>query len=74
MATLLSRCCFPGSLLFAVLVVSQAGPAAGGEIGVGDAAPAFELMGSDGQRHSLAQHRGTRGVVIAWFPKAFTSG
>ena len=41
---------------------------------VGDAAPAFSLPGSDGATHSLAQHAGKRGVVLAWFPKAFTPG
>lgn len=41
---------------------------------VGDAAPAFSLPGSDGKTHSLAQHAGARGVVLAWFPKAFTPG
>ena len=40
----------------------------------GDLAPAFELRGSDGKTHSLAEHAGKRAVVIAWFPKAFTDG
>jgi peroxiredoxin Q/BCP len=39
----------------------------------GDPAPEFELPGSDGRNHRLADHRG-RFVVLAWFPKAFTSG
>jgi peroxiredoxin Q/BCP len=37
-------------------------------------APAFSLAGSDGKTHSLAQYRGKQGVVLAWFPKAFTGG
>ena len=41
--------------------------------GVGDAAPAWELPGSDGQSHSLEALRG-KFVVIAFFPKAYTSG
>jgi peroxiredoxin Q/BCP len=41
---------------------------------VGDSAPLFELVGSDGEVHRLADHIGKRPVVIAWFPKAFTSG
>jgi thioredoxin-dependent peroxiredoxin len=41
---------------------------------VGDAAPPFDLPGSDGRRHTLAEHLGKRAVVIAWFPKAFTGG
>ncbi|MCH7742716.1 MAG: redoxin domain-containing protein [Proteobacteria bacterium] len=41
---------------------------------VGDAAPDFELMGSDGKTYSLAQFKGVKPVVIAFFPKAFTGG
>ena len=42
--------------------------------GVGDMAPEFELAGSDGEVHRLADHRGRRAVVLAWFPKAYTPG
>ncbi len=42
--------------------------------GVGDIAPAFTLPGSDGKAHSLADFKGKRAVVLAWFPKAFTGG
>lgn len=38
---------------------------------VGDLAPDFSLPGTDGRLHTLAEHRGLRPVVIAWFPKAF---
>ena len=41
---------------------------------VGDPAPAFELVGAGGARHTLADFRGRRGLVLAWFPKAFTPG
>lgn len=41
---------------------------------VGDAAPAFDLQGSDGKRHTLAEHAGRQAIVVAWFPKAFTGG
>ena len=44
------------------------------ELKVGDMAPAFSLPGSDGKTHSLADHKGKRAVVLAWFPKAFTGG
>lgn len=44
-----------------------AGPA------VGEAAPDFTLQGSDGQAYTLSEMRGQH-VVIAFFPKAFTSG
>ena len=41
---------------------------------VGDMAPDFTLTGSDGKTYSLADFRGKKPVVIAWFPKAFTAG
>jgi peroxiredoxin Q/BCP len=40
----------------------------------GDAAPAFALPGSDGATHTLAEFKGKKAVVVAWFPKAFTGG
>jgi len=44
------------------------------ELKVGDKAPAFELKGSDGKTYTLDQFKGKSGVVIAWFPRAFTGG
>lgn len=41
---------------------------------VGDAAPDFKLPGSDGKTYKLADFRGKKLVVLAWFPKAFTGG
>ena len=41
---------------------------------VGDQAPDFTLQASDGKTYSLADYRGKKAVVIAWFPKAFTAG
>jgi peroxiredoxin len=43
------------------------------ELKVGDTAPAFSLMGSDGKVHKLSDYKG-KTVVLAWFPKAFTGG
>ena len=43
------------------------------ELKVGDVAPAFSMMGSDGKTHTLAQYKG-KYVVVGWYPKAFTSG
>jgi peroxiredoxin Q/BCP len=43
-------------------------------IEVGDPAPDFELQGSDGELHRLADRRGKSVVVLAWFPKAYTRG
>lgn len=42
--------------------------------GVGDPAPAFRLIGSDGNYYTLDQFRSKQPVVIAFFPKAFTGG
>ena len=41
---------------------------------VGDMAPDFSLQGTDGKTHKLSDYRGKTAVVLAWFPKAFTSG
>ncbi len=41
---------------------------------IGSPAPAFTLLGSDGRDHALAELLGKRGLVLAWFPRAFTPG
>ena len=41
---------------------------------VGDMAPDFSLQGTDGRTYSLEQFKGKQAVVVAWYPKAFTSG
>ena len=43
------------------------------DLKVGDSAPDFSLMGSDGKVHKLSDYKG-KTVVLAWFPKAFTGG
>ena len=53
------------------------GPAAAGPTpSVGDRAPEFVFQGSDGERYSLKGllAGGKRGIVLAFFPKAFTPG
>ena len=44
------------------------------ELKVGDAAPNFTLPASDGKTYTLADFKGKKAVVLAWFPKAFTQG
>ena len=54
-----------------LLAATVAGAA---DLAVGSKAPPFSLIGSDGRTHTLAEHAGKSGVVLAWFPKAFTPG
>jgi len=61
-------------LLFAALLTSMVTiPAFGEELKIGDKAPDFTMVGSDGKTYSLADLKG-KAVVLAWFPKAFTGG
>ena len=44
------------------------------ELKVGDPAPDFQLVGSDGKTYKLSDFKGKQAVVVAWYPKAFTGG
>ncbi len=44
------------------------------DLTAGDPAPDFELQASDGEAYRLSDFAGEQAVVIAWFPKAYTSG
>jgi peroxiredoxin Q/BCP len=68
---LLTFCASLGLVLVAAAAVLGQ-PA--GDLKPGDPAPAFTLPGSDGKTYSLADFKGKRSVVLAWFPKAFTGG
>jgi thioredoxin-dependent peroxiredoxin len=57
----------------AVFACMVAIPASGDELKIGDKAPDFKMVGSDGKTYSLADLKG-KTVVLAWFPKAFTGG
>lgn len=48
--------------------------AAAGALEVGDVAPNFSLPATDGKTYTLADYRDESAVVVAWFPRAFTSG
>jgi thioredoxin-dependent peroxiredoxin len=50
------------------------GAATAEELKVGDTAPGFSLVGSDGKTYKLSDYHGKQAVVLAWFPKAFTPG
>lgn len=62
---------FLTSSLISLLFVSFASTA---ELKVGDMAPEFSMTGSDGKTYTLSDYKGKKAVVLAWFPKAFTSG
>lgn len=60
---------FAGLVLVGGFEMSEAA-----DLKVGDDAPAFELMGSDGKTWKLSELKGKKAVVVAWYPKAFTGG
>jgi peroxiredoxin Q/BCP len=60
--------------LFGLGIVLGGGIAKAADLKVGDKAPDFTLKASDGKTYSLADFKGKKAVVIAWFPKAFTGG
>lgn len=59
--------------LILTLAIGPMAPTRAADLDIGDRAPEFELEGSDGTTHTLADYRG-QAVVLAWFPKAFTGG
>lgn len=61
------------ALLFGLTGHAQA-PAPQPALAVGQAAPGFNLPGSDGKTYNLKDYAGKSAVVLAWFPKAFTAG
>jgi len=60
--------------LFGLAIALTGGVAGAEDLKVGDKAPDFTLKGSDGKTYKLEDFKGKKGVVIAWFPKAFTGG
>lgn len=63
------------SLAIAFAVVGWASGANAGSLRVGEAAPPFSLQGSDGKTYTLEGILAdSDGLVLAWFPKAFTPG
>jgi len=57
------------SVLFALSAMAQ-----DAVLKVGDLAPDFTLVGSDGEQYSLSDYKGKQALAIAFFPKAFTGG
>ncbi len=44
------------------------------QLQVGDMAPDFSLPATTGKTERLADYKGKKNVVLAFFPKAFTGG
>jgi peroxiredoxin Q/BCP len=61
-------------LLPLLALLSGASASHADELAPGAKAPGFALPGTDGRQYRLSDFVGRRGVVLAWFPKAFTSG
>lgn len=57
-----------------LLLTGLVRPGLAADLKPGDAAPAFELTGSDGKTYKLSEFKGKQAVVVAWYPKAFTGG
>ncbi len=61
-------------LLLTAALTAQTPPPASTTLKVGDMAPNFTLTGTDGKKVTLAEFRGKKNVVLAFFPAAFTGG
>lgn len=62
---------FRNTLLIAIATI---GFNAAAELKVGDLAPNFSLEASDGKTYKLSDYKNKQAVVLAWYPRAFTSG
>ena len=61
-------------LLVCALFAFATGNFAAEPLKSGDEAPDFALKGSDGKTYRTQDFEGKKPLVVAWFPKAFTSG
>jgi peroxiredoxin Q/BCP len=60
--------------MLASAVTLASASAGSADLAVGDAAPDFTLPSTDGSQVTLSAFAGQKNVVLAFFPKAFTSG
>ena len=61
-------------ILLCGLLAAAGMPAPALALELGSKAPDFLLQGSDGRTYTLSQFVGRHGLVLAWFPRAFTAG
>lgn len=61
-------------LALALAAICAPGRAEDTALKVGDKAPDFKLVGTDGKTYTLDQFKGKSAVMIAWYPKALTGG
>ena len=62
------------AVLSSALLLAQAQAPPKTHLKVGDTAPDFELMSTQGKKIKLSDFRGKKNVVLAFFPAAFTGG
>ena len=60
--------------IITMVAIALAFPTIAVSLEVGDQAPDFSLQASDGKTYQLSDFRNKQAVVIAWFPRAYTSG
>ena len=58
----------------ALALSAAVGGVSAADVTVGDPAPNFTLEGTDGKTYNLADFKGKQTVILAWYPKAYTSG
>jgi thioredoxin-dependent peroxiredoxin len=64
---------FLATLLGSALFMTSS--ASADDLKVGDQAPDFTMVGSDGKTYKLSElNKQGKAVVVAWFPRAFTGG
>jgi hypothetical protein len=60
--------------LLALGLLMSVSSALAAEPQVGEEAPAFRFVDGEGKEYTLDDFKDKDGVVVAWFPKAFTPG
>lgn len=70
----MKRIAAAGVLVLCLLSSMASGQESDAVLKVGDKAPDFTLVGTDGKTYALKDFAGKQAVVIAWYPKAATAG